>query len=357
MRVFLTGATGFLGEYLLLELLERGHSVWCLYRDPAKRMDTVRFLSGFGLPRQVDALHWVQGDLMSVADSWPDWAAAAPDLRRADTLLHCAASMQLHMDSRGEPLRTNAGSAEALQRLLRLQPMQTHLISTAYVCGRVETGSVAEKIHPRGNFVNVYEESKWEAERQWSGEATILRPAIIVGDSATGRCTSFFGWYIFMQAVHLLSRLLGGEAEGQPFDLKLGLPVNADSTMNIVPVDYVAQAAVRIIENPANHRQIFHLTHPNPPTYQRTLDFVKRRFPIEGVQLMGAGEGLVMKPRNELEQLVYRQMESVLAYFGNNPVFDRDNTDRALPELKPPAVSDRLMNRWLDYAIDNDWGQ
>jgi len=45
MRVFLTGATGFLGEYLLRELLLRGHSVWCLYRQPGKRLDTVRFLS------------------------------------------------------------------------------------------------------------------------------------------------------------------------------------------------------------------------------------------------------------------------------------------------------------------------
>ena len=33
MKVLLTGSTGFLGEYLLAELLEHGHSVWCLYRS------------------------------------------------------------------------------------------------------------------------------------------------------------------------------------------------------------------------------------------------------------------------------------------------------------------------------------
>ena len=357
MRVFLTGATGFLGEYLLQELLQRGHSVWCLYRQPAKRWDTVRFLSGSGLPRQSADLHWVQGDLMEVADRWPEWTAASPGLSDVDTLLHCAASMQLHLDSRGEPLRTNAGSAGVLQRVLQLQPMQAHLISTAYVCGRVEGGFVREELHPRGDFVNVYEESKWEAERLWSGQATLLRPGIIVGDSATGRCTSFFGWYIFMQAVHLLSRLTGGEAEGQPFDLQLGLPVNADSTMNIIPVDYVAQAAVRIIENPDNHRRIFHLTHPDPPTYQQTLNFVKERFHLDGIQLLGTAARLEMKPRNDLEQLVYRQMESIMAYFGNNPVFLRDNTDRVLPDMKPPDITSGLMNRWLDHAIDNDWGQ
>ena len=63
----------------------------------------------------------------------------------------------------------------------------------------------------------------------------------IVGDTVTGRCTSFFGWYALMQAVHLLSRLVGGEAGGRPFDLQIGLPVDATSSMNSVSVDYVAR--------------------------------------------------------------------------------------------------------------------
>lgn len=357
MRVFLTGATGFLGEYLLRELLLRGHSVWCLYRQPGKRLDTVRFLSESGLPRQAGDLHWVQGDLMAAADNWPAWIAADPLLRDVDALLHCAAAMQLHLDSRGEPLRTNVGSVAVLQRLLQMQPMSAHVVSTAYVCGRVEGDSVPERPHPRGQFVNVYEESKWEAERLWDGQATLLRPGIIVGDTATGRCTSFFGWYVLMQAVHLLSRLGGDGEGGQPFDLQIGLPVDADSTMNIVPVDYVARAAVRIIEDPANHRRIFHLTHPEPPTYQQTLDYVRQRFRIEGIRLSGTGAAPPLQPRNELERLVCRQMESVLEYFGNNPLFLRDHTDRATPDLRPPVVTTALMDRWIDYAVENDWGQ
>jgi thioester reductase-like protein len=356
MQLLLTGATGFLGEYLLRELLDRDHEVWCLYRSPAKCWDSVRFLSGFGLPRQADKLHWLQGDLLSVTELWPNWVTKYPGLAKVDQLLHCAASMQLHLAADGEPLRTNVGSAAELLRLLELQPMQAHLVSTAYVCGRVEQGWVHETPHPRGQFVNSYEESKWQAEQCWGGQATILRPSIIVGDSLTGRCTSFFGWYIFMQAVQLLSRLIGDGATEQPFDLQLGLPVDASATMNIVPVDYVARAMVRLIENPLNHRRIFHLTHPNPPNYQQIWQFVAQRFQLAGIRFLGAGAE-PMAPRNDLERMAYRQMESVLDYFGNNPLFCRQQTDQALPDLRPPNVTGELMNLWLDYAIDNDWGQ
>jgi thioester reductase-like protein len=58
MKVLLTGGTGFLGEYLLVELLERGHEVWALYRSESRRLDTIRFLGSLGLPRDADSLHW-----------------------------------------------------------------------------------------------------------------------------------------------------------------------------------------------------------------------------------------------------------------------------------------------------------
>ena len=357
MRFFLTGATGFLGEYLLRDLLERGHEVWCLYRHSAKRLDTVRFLSGFDLPRQAEKLHWLQGDLLSLTDCWPLWLQEHPGLAEVDQLLHCAAAMQLHLAADGEPLRTNVGSASVLLRLIERQPMQVHLVSTAYVCGRIESTRVPENFHQRGNFVNSYEESKWQAEQLWAGRATLLRPSIIVGDSVTGRCTSFFGWYIFMQAVQLLGRLIqDGDATGQPVDLQLSLPVSATDTMNIVPVDFVSQSIVRLLENPANHRRVFHITHPQPPTYDQIWQYVSSRFGLRGVGFAGTATQTV-QPRNELERLVCSQMESVLDYFGNNPLFERSNLEQALPGLSPPEITAELMDLWLGYAMDNDWGQ
>ena len=36
MDICITGATGFVGSYLVLRLLERGHALACLVRDPAR---------------------------------------------------------------------------------------------------------------------------------------------------------------------------------------------------------------------------------------------------------------------------------------------------------------------------------
>jgi nucleoside-diphosphate-sugar epimerase len=356
MTVLLTGATGFLGEYLLAELLERGHSVWCLYRSEPRKLDTIRFLSSIGLPRSADRLHWFQGEILDAADRWQSWCQEHPGLEDVDTLLNAAASTRLHLDAWGEPLRTNLGSAKVLRKLVEMKPMQVHLFSTAYVCGLIQGKLMHEVNHPRGDFVNVYEESKWEAEQIWMGDATILRPAVIVGHSETGRCSSFSGWYILFQAVHLLDRLIGDSTEFNRHDLRIDIPADPEGTINMISVDWVAKAAVRIIESPENHNKIFHLTHPSPPTHQWTLDLICRRFNLDGFRFTGVGAPFT-QPRNRIERMVWRQMQTILLHFSNDPLFDRTNTERAVTDLPVPAIDEQRVHKLIDYAVEVDWGQ
>lgn len=356
MKVLLTGGTGFLGEYLLAELLDRGHTVWSLYRSESRKLDTIRFLSRLGLPRSASSLRWFKGEILDADEQWENWCREYEGLEEVDTLLHSAASTRLHMDESGEPLKTNLGSAKVLRKLTERKPMNVHIVSTAYVCGLIQGEMMSEVNHPRGDFVNVYEESKWEAEQLWMGDATILRPSVIVGHSETGRCTSFSGWYILFQALHLLDRLIADDSDMNRLNLQLNVPVDPSGNVNIIPVDYVAKGAVALIENPANHKKIFHLTHPNPPTHQWTLDLVCRRFNVGGLSLAGAGVPFT-QPRNRIERMVWRQMQTILLHFSNNPLFDRANTDRAIPHVPVPVISEGLVNTLLDYAIERDWGQ
>jgi nucleoside-diphosphate-sugar epimerase len=356
MNVLLTGGTGFLGEYLLAELLERGHSVHAMYRSEPRKLDTIRFLSSLGLPHSAGSLKWFKGEVLEADEKWETWVSKDHGLEEVDTLLHSAASTRLHMDEFGEPLKTNLGSARALAALAERTPLKVHMVSTAYVCGFTPGNIVYEEHHPKGDFVNVYEESKWEAEQLWRDKATILRPGIIVGHSETGRCTSFSGYYILWQAMQLLDRLIQDAQDMDRRDLRINVPANPDGVANIVPVDYVAKASVRLIEDEKNHNSIFQLTHHNPPTHQQTLDFICDRFQIGGVTFGGEGAPFT-QPRNTVERMVFRQLQAILFHFSNNPIFDRSNIDRALPDYKPPEVNPAFLQTLLDYALRTDWGQ
>ena len=356
MNVFLTGATGFLGEYLLAELLERGHRVWALYRNESNRGKTDRFLSGLGLDPGGPRLHWLKGDVVEADRQWERWEQELPSLKEVDHILHSAASLRFRLNSSGEPRRTNLGGARALWDLTRRRPMRVHLVSTAYVCGLTPGGPVYEVTHPRGTFANAYEESKWEAEQLWAGNATILRPGVIIGDSRTGRCTSFTGWYIIAKGGYLMDQFLNFSSAYDRRNLQIDVPLDPEATLNLIPVDYVAGAAVRLIENPANHNRVFHLTHPHPPTHRWSHAVMCGRFDLGGIRFNGIGTSL-SPPEDPLILMVWNQTRKVYTYFSSNPTFDRTNTDRALPQLAPPVIDEAFVNKLLDYAIARDWGQ
>ncbi len=356
MNVLLTGGTGFLGEYLLVELLDRGHSVWAHYRSESRKLDTIRFLSSLGLPRSAGSLKWFKGGILEADEQWEQWCQEYKGIEEVDTLLHSAASTRLHMDENGEPLKTNLGSTISLNRLVERKPLNVHVISTAYVCGLIHGEVVTEVNHPRGDFVNVYEESKWEAEQIWMGKATILRPSIIIGHSETGRCTSFGGWYILFQAAQLLDRLMADSKNLDRLNLNIDIPANCDGVANVIPVDYVAKAAVRIMEKPQHHNNIYHLTHSNPPTHEWTLSHVCNRFNVGGMRFAGAGASFI-QPRNMIERMVWRQMQTILLHFASNPLFDRTNTDSVSGDLTVPPITSDYVDKIIDYGIEKDWGQ
>ncbi|MDJ0836793.1 MAG: SDR family oxidoreductase [Acidobacteriota bacterium] len=65
MNILVTGANGYIGTRLIPSLLEAGHRVWCLVRDP-RRMRSY--------PHHRDSVHILKGDLLD-ADSLQNWPA------------------------------------------------------------------------------------------------------------------------------------------------------------------------------------------------------------------------------------------------------------------------------------------
>ena len=133
------------------------------------------------------------------------------------------------------------------------------------------------------------------------------------------------------------------------------MPADAEGVMNIVPVDYVAEAIVRVIEIPALHGRIYHLTHPNPPVHRFTLDYIERRFNLGGINFSG-DNGPIGQPQSIVERLVKKQAQAIYSYFYNNPYFDRTNTNAAGLGISPPPITEDFLDRLVDFAIHEDWG-
>jgi long-chain acyl-CoA synthetase len=110
-------------------------------------------------------------------------------------------------------------------------------VSTAYVAGRRRDAVAEDDLTGRWGFANAYEHSKYEGERLVRAAraelpVTVVRPAMIVGDTRTGAIKTFNTVYV------PLRRYLTGRLRVVP--TRPGLRVN------IVPVDWVADATVRL---------------------------------------------------------------------------------------------------------------
>ena len=142
-------------------------------------------------------------------------------------------------------------AAEGLERLV--------YISTAYVAGD-RTGVVYEHELVMGQeFKNHYESTKFQAEawvREYAGQVptTILRPAIVVGDSRSGETQKFDGPYYILRVIAEADR--AGRAI-----LNFG---RSEAPFNVVPVDFVVDAIVAAASDPAAAGQTLHLVDPEP---------------------------------------------------------------------------------------------
>jgi thioester reductase-like protein len=140
--------------------------------------------------------------------------------------------------------------------------------STAYVSGD-RTGVILEDELAMGQrFHNAYEQTKFQAEllvrrAQADIPATIYRPGIVVGDSHTGEIDRFEGPYAL--AILLVA---------SPLAVPLPLPGDAVGPLNVVPVDFVIDAAISISRNPAGAGRTIHVVDPAPFSARRVYEMI-----------------------------------------------------------------------------------
>jgi len=333
--VLLTGATGFVGREILSRFLERDDChVFALVRAENDAEAAGR------LPAH-ERLSAVAGDIERV-DLGLAGGSSERLRREVTTVLHCAASVSFDM-----PLEESRSvNVEGTRRMLDFARSCTRLerfsyVSTAYVAG--EPGGLfrEDELAVGQSFRNPYERSKFEAELAVCSEGAdlplqILRPSIVVGDSGTGRTSSF--------------NVLYGPLKAFARGAVPAIPARRDAPVDIVPVDYVADRVHELATRGPNGT--FHLVAGrNATTVGRLLEMSSEE--------LGRAEPAVLPPRLyrrwvhpwlRRKYRGLRRMEVYFPYFAMRVRFD----DR---RLGPGPRVESYFHRLVRYAQAAGWGR
>ena len=330
----LTGYPGFIGKRLVARLLEEDDGLAIVALVEPRLEEAARAAA----VEHGDRLEIVAGDITDrrLGLSEDDYERLGAEASR---VFHLAAVYDLAVPVELAQRVNVEGTGNVLDFCLAAAKLE-HLayVSTAYVAG-LRTGVVYEHELVMGqDFKNHYESTKFQAEvwvRQLLDRipTTILRPAIVVGDSSTGETQKFDGPYYMLRAISRAHRL------GRP------LPqfARGESPFNVVPVDFVVDAIAASSRDPAAVGQTLHLVDPEPLSSRDLLNTLATEYTGAGTKgrippaLVEAG--LRLAPVREA--LGGTPRESIV-YLSHRVRFDtRRAVDILTPHgLRPPTFSD-----------------
>lgn len=336
--VFLTGATGFLGAFLLQELLDQTSATfYCLVRatDSAKglcriqkNLESYQLWSGQYRDRIVPIL----GDLAQPRFGLSE-AAFTALADTIDVIYHSGAFLNWVYPYAALKPSNVLGTQEVIRLACLNRTKPLHYVSTTAVLeSSAYAGQIVDESEPlmysEGMCLG-YSQSKWVAERlvtiaQSRGlPVTIYRPPLISGHSQTG------AW----NTDDFTCRLIQG-------CLQLGAMAELDYQMDLAPVDYVSQAIAYLSRQPDAIDRVFHLNNPQPLLWSEFIRLVQAAgYPI---QIVSYETWL-----NQLQNAQSNVLKPLLPFFLKR----WDEHQLTLPQLYEQSQKPKILNQQTQKAL------
>lgn len=333
--MLVTGATGFIGLWLVPALLRRGHRVLVAMRNvEARRAGYLDWLSKRGVEQP--AIEFLEYDLQHSQS-----LTGHPDALSIDAVFHLAAAFNWGLDADA----AHQENVEASTALLRWAAQSDRLERFVWIGGyRIaceEKGTPAELYRKLGS----YEASKRIAHDALVTEAgklgvrwTALHPATVIGDSMTGETTQYIG------VAELVEQL---------YHRKLAaLPGNRNTFVPLCHVDYLAEFAAQIVDYEEAAGQQYWLLDPNTPTL---LDLLR-----EFGRIMGVKVPRLSVPASLLKRLPSGWLpgsKETLSFLSE----DRYDTGPAEAMARNMGIADliaiRNLDKWVDQMVQARFGK
>jgi NAD(P)-dependent dehydrogenase (short-subunit alcohol dehydrogenase family) len=365
MNYFVTGATGFIGRFVVERLLARKDAqVHVLIRESsADKFEALKAR----FPDAAGRLHAVWGDITTPGLVSGDHKAA--NGAGYDHVFHLAAVYDLNMDDDTADRVNNEGTRNVVAFVNALGgKTRLHHTSSIAVAGEDFAGKFTEEMFDEGQSLkHPYYRTKFQSEAIVRDECKvpyrIYRPGVVVGSSQTGEMDKIDGPYYFFKTIQRLRDnlprwlpLLGVEGGRVP----------------IVPVDYVADAMVAIAHKEGLDGRAFCLIQSHQPTVgeliktlleaahgpeiARSFELPSLPGPFKDVaqQLAGRVPGNVKK---RVSQAIGVPI-TALSAIGNRTIFDDKEARAALKGsgIQCPDVKDYAGKLWeyWEHNLDLD---
>jgi long-chain acyl-CoA synthetase len=365
--VLLTGATGFVGMELLARYLERTERrVYTLVRGAdqdeaeARMQRTLHFLFGADHP-YAERVVVVRGDITRPCLGLRGRRDVLAE--EVSEIVHGAASISFELGLEASRAINVEGTRRVLAFAERCAARGGGLrrlshISTAYVAGDHGGCFSEDDLDVGQRFRNAYEQSKFEAEALVARAGgrlpiTVLRPSIVVGERDSGWTASFNVLYWPLRAF----------ARGA----YMALPARRSAPVDVVPVDYVADAILHLSQAREAEGATFHLTagaHTSSvgELVELATAFFERPAPYlldPSVYRRVVHPLLVRSSRDERYRRALKRSEVFFPYFATRVRYDDRRSRVALrgSGIGTPPPLRTYFERLVEFALAADWGR
>jgi len=257
MKYLVTGGTGFIGRFLIERLVEREDAlVYVLTRQGSEHKFNA--LKDRVHKSVKSRIKMVTGDITKTNLGIDEqWLATHTD--QIDNVYHLAAIYDMKADAESQETANVIGTRNAVEASVNMKAKSFHHVSSIAAAGLFNGTFYEDMFEEAENMDNPYLRTKHVSEKVVRDECSIpfriYRPGMVVGHSKTGEIDKVDGPYYFFK---LLKKIRETIPTWMPM---IGVE---GRRLNIVPVDYVADAIDYISHKEEVHSNCFHLVDPKP---------------------------------------------------------------------------------------------
>ena len=356
-RILLTGATGFLGAFLLHELLLQTQAeIYCLVRSSDAESAKKRIQTSLE-----SYLIWDQNLSHRIIPVVGDLAQPLLGLSeekfqeiasKIDVIYHNGAFVKFTYPYSYLKPANVLGTQEILRLACQNKLKPVHFVSTVSIFSSTQKGGVKlireeDELTPGETLKGAYPQSKWVAEKlieigRYRGiPITIYRPGRITGHSETGVCNTSDSFSILLAGC-----------------VQLGCVPDGNWMINAAPVDYVSRAIIHLSKQKESNGKNFHLVNPDSFLLSELVAWIQAfGYPVKQVPYQTWQAEIVNRAGNSPDHALYplaglfsEKAESKIAN-SEELQFDCKNTLNGLAktEITCPQANANLFHTYFSH--------